>query len=103
MPDGAHVLPPLPGGWRSLPFVDLDGTSWPLPFAAQILEIPLRDLRKRVKEEGLEPSGVIRMREYRSQGRQPRAYPAAELIRIAEEMEFPGSPDRKFPDSPDSV
>lgn len=94
MPDGAHALPPLPGGWRSLPFVDLDGTSWPLAFAAGILDVPLPDLRKRVKEEGLEPSGVVRFRDYRSQGRQPRAYPAAELIRIAEAMEFPDSPDK---------
>lgn len=94
MPDGAHVLPPLPGGWRGLPFVDLDGTSWPLPFAAQLLDVPLPDLRKRVKEEGLAPSGVVRMREYRSQGRQPRAYPATDLIRIAESMEFSDSPDK---------
>lgn len=91
MPEGSHPLPPL--GWKSLPFVDLDGTSWPLPFAAGLLGVPLADLRKRVKEEGLEPSGVMRMRDYRSQGRQPRAYLATELIRIAEAMEFPDSPD----------
>lgn len=93
MPEGMHALPPLPGGWRGLPFVDLDGTSWPLAFAAQLLEVKESDLRKRVKEKGIEPAGVVRMRSYRSQGRQPRAYPATELIRIAEEMEFPDSPD----------
>ena len=93
MPEAAHPLPSLPGGWRSLPFVDLDGTSWPLSLAAQLLGVRESDLRKQVKEEGLEPSGVIRMRAYRSQGRQPRAYPARDLIRIAESMEFPDSPD----------
>jgi len=92
MPEGAHPLPSLPG-WRSLPFVDLDGMSWPLPIAAQVLGVKESDLRKRVKAEGLEPSGVIRMRAYRSQGRQPRAYLATELIRIVESMEFPDSPD----------
>jgi hypothetical protein len=82
MPEGAHPLP----GWKDIGFVDLDGQSWSLAFAAKVLDVPERDLRKRVREEGLEPVGVIRMRTFRSQGRQPRAYSAEELIRIAETL-----------------
>lgn len=80
-------------GWKGLPFTELDGMSWPLNFAADLLGVSEIDLRKQVKRQGVEPTGVIRMRHYRSQGRQPRAYPAVELIRIAEAMNFPDSPD----------
>ena len=84
-------MPPL--GWKGLPFTELDGMSWPLNFAARILGVSELDLRKRVRDEDVQPTGVIRMRDFRSQGRQPRAYPAADLIRIAESMEFPETPD----------
>jgi hypothetical protein len=87
MPEGSHPMPAL--GWRSLPFVTLDGQDWPLEFAARMLDIPLTDLRKRVKDSDLQPSGVIRMRGYSSQGRQPRAYPAVKLIELCEGREFP--------------
>lgn len=80
MPEGSHPLP----GWEHIPFVELDGQNWSLGFAAKLLDVPERDLRKQVLKEGLQPAGVIRMRPYRSQGRQPRAYPARDLIRIAE-------------------
>jgi hypothetical protein len=92
MPEGSHPLPSLQG-WKGLPFTELDGMSWPLNFAAKILQVSELDLRKEVKQQGVEPTGVIRMRDYRSQGRQPRAYPATELIRIAEAINFPDSPD----------
>jgi hypothetical protein len=85
MPEGAHPLP----GWGSLPFVDLDGQDWPLEFAARMLDVPLADLRKRVLAAGLQPSGVIRMRPYRSQGWQPRAYHATDLIELYEDKDFP--------------
>ena len=74
----------MSSGWSGKPFVDLDGQHWPLSFAAKILEIPLKDLQKLVKDTGLEPSGVIRMSEFRRQGRQPRAYEAVKLIEITE-------------------
>lgn len=91
MPEGSHPLPAL--GWKGLPFTDLDGMSWPLNFAADLLGVSELELRKRVKRQDVQPAGVIRMRHYSSQGRQPRAYPAKELIRIAEEINFPDSPD----------
>jgi len=82
MPEGAHPLL----GWEGLPFVPHDGNNWPLPFAASLLDIPEKDLRKQVRAEAIEPAGVIRMAGFRRSGRQPRAYPAAELIRIAESI-----------------
>jgi|SRR5712664_2687123 len=85
MPEGAHPLP----GWGSLPFVPLDGQNWPVSFAAKLLDIPERELSRRIKNEGIEPAGVIRMSGFRRSGRQPRAYPAAELIRIAETIVAP--------------
>jgi len=88
MPEGAHPLP----GWEGLPEVPLDGMSWPVPFAAMILDIPESRLRKMIKNAGLQPSGVMNMRPYRSQGRAARAYPAGELIRLAE-ASFPGKAD----------
>lgn len=71
-------------GWQGLPFVPCDGQNWPLAFAAEFLDIPERDLRKQIASRGVEPAGVIRMAGFRRSGRQPRAYPAAELITIAE-------------------
>lgn len=82
MPEGSHPLPPF--GWQGLPFVPCDGQNWPIPFAAELLDVPERELRKRIADEGIEPAGVIRMASFRRSGRQPRAYPAVELIRIAE-------------------
>ena len=71
-------------GWTSLPFVPHDGQNWPLGFAAKILEIPEHELRKRVKQDNIQPAGIIRMAEFRRSGRHQAAYPASELIRIAE-------------------
>ena len=71
-------------GWQSLPFVDIDGQDWPVPFAAELLEIPEEDLRDLIRILRIEPSGVIRMSDFRRQGRQPRAYPAKKMIRISE-------------------
>jgi hypothetical protein len=91
MPDGAHPLPrddilPRGRGWSGIPFVEIDGQSWPLEFASRMLEIPLRDLQDLIRITGLKPSGVIRMAEFRRQGRQPRAYPADKLILLAESI-----------------
>lgn len=85
MPDAAHPLPDLlPRGWTGIPFAELDGQSWTLDFAAKLLDIPERDLRDVIRITGLQPSGVLNMRHYRSQGRAPRAYPAGGLIRLSE-------------------
>jgi hypothetical protein len=87
MPESVHPLPPLPrGGWKGIPFAELDGKSWTLPFAAVILDIPVEDLRALIRVTGLQPSGVINMRDYRSQGRAARAYDAKSLIMIAEDI-----------------
>lgn len=82
MPEGAHPMPTL--GWEGLPFVELDGKSWPLDFAAKMLDIPLRDLQDLVRITGLRPEGTIRMAAFSRQGRQPRAYDAEKLIKITE-------------------
>lgn len=86
MPEGAHPLPSLKKGWSDgeKGFVDLDGENWPLAQAAQLLEIPEKDLRDLVRITGLQPSGVIRMSSFKRQGRQPRAYPADKLIMLGE-------------------
>lgn len=80
MPEGAHPLP----GWGSLPFVPLDGKNWPLDVAAKVLGMPLKDLQDLVRIVGLEPSGVIRMSEFRRQGRQPKAYDGEKLTTICD-------------------
>jgi hypothetical protein len=92
--------PPRGKGWAGAPFVPLDGSSWTLDFAARMLDIPERDLRDLIRITALEPSGVMSMRPYRSQGRAPRAYPADRLIvlteaigKLREEMNFPGVAD----------
>lgn len=85
MPEGSHPLP----GWGGLPFVPLDGRNWPVSFAAKLLDVPERELLRRIELEGLEPAGVIRMSGFRRSGRQPRAYPASELVRIAEDIRVP--------------
>jgi len=74
-------------GWESLPPVESDGQHWPLPFAAKILDISERRLRQEVRERGIEPSGVLKMADFRRSGRNPKAYPAAELITIAESFQ----------------
>jgi hypothetical protein len=73
-------------GWAGIPFTELDGQSWPLGFAATLLGIPERDLRELVRITGLQPSGVIRTAPYSRQGRQPRAYPASQLIMICDAL-----------------
>ena len=101
MPEGMHPLPPLscnevhpqcdiyhpeghPRGWKGLPFVELDGKDWPVSFAAGLLELTEQDLRDLIRISGLQASGVLRMADFRRSGRQPKAYPATGLIRLAE-------------------
>ena len=98
MPEGAHPLPPpfrpdrdLIGymekgqrGWKGLPFTELDGKDWPVSFAAGLLELAEQDLRDLIRISGLQASGVLRMADFRRSGRQPKAYPATGLIRLAE-------------------
>ena len=84
-------------GWAGLPFAELDGKSWPVSFAAGLLEMPEQDLRDLIRIAGLQPSGVLRMADFRRSGRQPKAYPAAGLIRLGEVArslrgEFSGEP-----------
>lgn len=88
-------------GWAGIGFVELDGASWTIPFASKMLDLPEKDLRDLVRITGLPPAGVLNMREYRSQGRAPRAYPAGQLIMITEviatlreRMNFPGTADK---------
>lgn len=81
MPEGS--------GWEGLPLVACDGQNWPVAFAARFLDIPEKDLRKQIASRGIEPAGVIRMADFRRSGRNPRAYPAAELINIAESFRTP--------------
>lgn len=69
-------------GWEGLPEVPIDGTKWPLDFAAKILEIDEKDLRALVRIAGLEPAGTIKTAGYRRQGRNPRAYPATSLVKL---------------------
>ena len=105
MPEGSHPLPcdvygscghascavvvrgddlPRGRGWAGIPFVEIDGVNWPLDFAAKMLDIPAKDLTDLVRIVGLQPAGTIKMASYRRQGRQPRAFEAAKLIRITE-------------------
>lgn len=78
--------------WHSLPFVPLDGANWPVSVAAKILDVSEKDLRKGLKEQGVAPAGVIRMAGFRRSGRHPMAYPAANLINIAETYRNSKSP-----------
>lgn len=75
---------PHPKGWGGRKELPIDGTNWPLPFAAKQLGIPERHLRDLVRIVGLPPAGTMKMATYRRPGRQPLAYPAASLIQIAE-------------------
>ena len=75
--------------WSSLPLLDPDGANLPLSVAADLFDVKISQLRKAVKERGLEPSGVIRMDDFRRSGRHPMAYPASKLVRIAEELSAP--------------
>ena len=81
MPEGMR---PLQRGWEGLPFTELDGRNWPVSFAAGVLEMPEQDLRDLIRIAGLKPSGVLRISDFRRSGRQPKAYPATGLIRLAE-------------------
>jgi hypothetical protein len=88
MPEGAHPLPDLPkNGWKGIPPAEFDGKSWTIPFASKLLGVSSDALRVIVREIGLEPSGTLNLREYRSQGRAARAYPARRLIAIAEAVD----------------
>ena len=71
-------------GLVNLPAVDIDGHNWPVSFAAEMLDIPPADLRDLIRILGVQPSGIIKMADFRRQGRHPYAYPAATLIRISE-------------------
>jgi hypothetical protein len=73
--------------WQGLPPAELDGRNWTLDFASKYLEIPEDLLRKTVTYLEIPPSGTLNMRQYRSQGRTPRAYPARKLIMIMEALE----------------
>lgn len=76
-------VPCRPAGWAGVPVIDLDGTCWPLDFAAATIGVDLRDLKDLVRIAGLKPAGTARMSAYRRQGRQPRVYDAAKLIKIS--------------------
>jgi hypothetical protein len=70
-------------GWAGVPVIDLDGTCWPLDFAARTIGVAERDLKDLVRIAGLKPAGTARMSAYRRSGRQPRVYDAAKLIKIS--------------------
>lgn len=77
--------------WNSLPIVEPDGSNLPLSVVASLHDIPVERLRKAVREQDLQPSGVIRMNDFRRSGRHPMAYPATELINIAQGLQgMPG-------------
>jgi hypothetical protein len=73
-------------GWGSVAFVELDGRSWTVEFAATHLGVSGEFLRKALKELEVEPVGVMRMNTFSRKGRQPRAYDAKKLIMISEAM-----------------
>jgi hypothetical protein len=72
--------------WGHLPELPLDGMHWPIPFAAGLLGVAEKDLRKLVKDAGLEPAGTANMAGYRRSGRQPRVYAAKDLIALHEQF-----------------
>lgn len=67
-------------GWKGKRPVPVDGNTWPLDFAAKMLECPERDLRDLVRIVGLEPAGTLKMTSFRRSGRHPRAYDASKLV-----------------------
>jgi hypothetical protein len=73
-------------GWAGYQFTDITGDDLPLDIAAQLLDMPEKDLRELVRITRLQPSGVIRMSSFSRQGRQPRAYSRAQLILISEAL-----------------
>lgn len=84
-PAGARRLGhPGRQGWQGAPKLQLDGVNWTLQFAATILEFPERDLRDLMRILDIKPAGTLNMRDFRSQGRIPRAYPANVLINVTE-------------------
>lgn len=72
----------MPKGWEGSPEVALDGSAWPLDFAARILGMDEKDLRDLVRITGLTPVGTVKIAGFRRSGRNPRAYDAAKLTRI---------------------
>lgn len=71
-------------GWKGSPVIELDGSCWPLDFAAKSLGVPARDLRDLVRIVELTPAGTMRMSPYRRSGRQPRVYDATKLVKLYE-------------------
>lgn len=69
-------------GWTGLPEVPVDGKSWPLTFAAELLEFPEKDLRELIRITGLKPVGTIKTSDFARQGRNPRAYDANQLLKL---------------------
>jgi hypothetical protein len=51
-----------------------------------MLDMTEQDVRDIIRITGLEPSGTMKMASYARQGRQPRAYPAVKLVKIAEAL-----------------
>jgi hypothetical protein len=71
-------------GWKGLPEVPLNGQNWPLDVAAEMLDIPLNDLRVLVRVFEIEPSGTAKLASFSRQGRQKRVYSAQRLIELYE-------------------
>jgi hypothetical protein len=69
-------------GWSGVPEVQIDGRNWPLGFAAKTLGCSERDLRDLIRIVGLEPSGTMKVAEFRRSGRNPRVYDATKLIKL---------------------
>jgi hypothetical protein len=85
--DCAPRAPHPKRGWGHAPEVPVDGTNWPLPFAAKTLDIPERDLRDLIRVVGLPPAGTMKMASYRRSGRNPRVYEASKLIKLVLEVQ----------------
>lgn len=77
-------------GWEGLPEVPVDGTSWPLSFAAKMLDIDEKDLRTLVRIAGMKPVGTIKTADFRRQGRNPRAYSASTLVALVQTVREAG-------------
>ena len=73
-------------GWSAAPFVELNGEYWTEEFAAKHLGVSEELFRLLLRELEVTPAGVMRMSEFRRQGRQPRAYDAKKLIMISEDL-----------------
>jgi hypothetical protein len=85
-PRAPHPKPVTPKtrGWKREKEVPIDGTNWPLGFAADQLDLSERDLRDLIRIIGLKPTGTMKMTTYSRSGRNPRVYNAGALIKINE-------------------